>query len=299
MSTSTGRIYKRALVIGGTSGVGEGVARALAKTGQFHVTVCGRSVERGAEVVSALKQAANNKPDLKFNFLQCNCFQINNIKVAADTYVKENGALDVLVLSQGMATIQGFTPTLEGLDQKLALHYFGRFAFIDFLLPALRKGSSPKVMSVLSAGIHSPYSEFKADFELKSNYSIKNAADSAGFYNDLALDVFSEDVENKSVQFIHVAPGFVRSNWGTEMPFYIRWPLRVFQLLGRSIADTGDLLAAPLLNEASGGGLLLQNYTSGRCSNAEKTSLHSADAKEFVFRQTKDLLGRILGSGKL
>lgn len=87
-------------------------------------------------------------------------------------------------------------------------------------------------MSVLSAGIHSPYAEYKTDFELKNNYSIKNAADSAGFYNDLALDALSEESENKAIKFIHVAPGFVRSNWGTEMPWYIRGPLRVIQLLG-------------------------------------------------------------------
>ena len=87
-------------------------------------------------------------------------------------------------------------------------------------------------MSILSAGIHSPYSDFKTDFELKTNYSIKNAADATCFYNDLALDSFSEASDNKAIKFIHVAPGFVRSNWGTEMPWYIRGPLRLIQLLG-------------------------------------------------------------------
>ena len=60
----------------------------------------------------------------------------------------------MLVLTQGMATIQGFTPTPEGLDQKLTLHYFSRIAFIEALLPALRNSGDARVLSVLSAGIH-------------------------------------------------------------------------------------------------------------------------------------------------
>jgi hypothetical protein len=42
---------------------------------------------------------------------------------------------------------------------------------------------------------------------LERTYSIKNAADAAGFYNDLALDSLSR--ENPSISFQHAAPGFV------------------------------------------------------------------------------------------
>jgi hypothetical protein len=36
-----------------------------------------------------------------------------------------------VVLSQGIATIQGYTPTKEGLDEKLAIHYYARVAFVQ------------------------------------------------------------------------------------------------------------------------------------------------------------------------
>ena len=42
----------------------------------------------------------------------------------------------------------------------------------------------------------------------------------AGFYNDLGLDSFARQPENKNVTFIHAAPGFVNTNWGTELPWY-------------------------------------------------------------------------------
>lgn len=42
-------------------------------------------------------------------------------------------------------------------------------------------------MSILSGGVHSPFQGYKTDPELKDTYSIKNAADMAGYYNDLFL----------------------------------------------------------------------------------------------------------------
>ena len=48
----------------------------------------------------------------------------------------------MLVVSQGMATTQGFTPVPEtGLDQKLTLHYWGRVALARALAPSLAKVS--------------------------------------------------------------------------------------------------------------------------------------------------------------
>ena len=39
--------------------------------------------------------------------------------------------LDYLVLTQGIASLDGFTPTSEGIDRKLALHYYSRIATIQ------------------------------------------------------------------------------------------------------------------------------------------------------------------------
>jgi NAD(P)-dependent dehydrogenase (short-subunit alcohol dehydrogenase family) len=200
---------RSALVIGGTSGIGYGVARALAREG-CNVTISGRSLERGEECVRELK-IISGREDGEFNFVPCNSFLIKNIKQMTDEYQQKHDKLDILVLTQGMATIQGLTETSEGIDEKLALHYYGRFAYITFLLPLLRKSTHhPKVLSVLSGGVHTPYAEYASDPMLKKNYSISNAANAAGFYNDLAVEKFSEQAENSKVGFVHAGPGFVR-----------------------------------------------------------------------------------------
>jgi hypothetical protein len=56
-----------------------------------------------------------------------------------------------------------------------------------------------------------------------------NAANAAGLANDIAVDALSRQPGNERVLFVHAAPGVVATNWGTEMPFFIRAPLRALQ----------------------------------------------------------------------
>ena len=50
---------RRALVTGGTSGIGRATAGALAREGA-HVLITGRSEQRGAEVVAAIEEAGGS-----------------------------------------------------------------------------------------------------------------------------------------------------------------------------------------------------------------------------------------------
>lgn len=63
-------------------------------------------------------------------FISCDAFSLKNIEKCAQEIINKRKSVDVLVMSQGMATIQGFTPTIEGNDQKLTLHYWGRMAML-------------------------------------------------------------------------------------------------------------------------------------------------------------------------
>jgi hypothetical protein len=56
---------------------------------------------------------------------------------------------------------------------------------------------------------------------VSGGYGIKNAADSAGFYNDILCDKYAEQFPGTT--FMHAAPGFIKTRWGTEMPTVVRW----------------------------------------------------------------------------
>jgi hypothetical protein len=96
------------------------------------------------------------------------------------------------VVVVGIATFQGYTPTSEQLDVKLSLHYYSRVAFADQLGPLLSKSDDGRVLSVLSGGVHGSYAGYETDPDLSKSYSLKGAADAAGFYNDIAADKLSE-----------------------------------------------------------------------------------------------------------
>jgi NAD(P)-dependent dehydrogenase (short-subunit alcohol dehydrogenase family) len=280
---------RKALVVGGTSGIGRGIARRLAVAGA-DVTIAGRSEKRGDEVLAEMRSVATHKSQT-FSFAKLDCFNMTEVQQFG---TQRGGAepLDYLVMTQGMATTQGYTPTeSSGLDQKLTLHYFSRVSLARSLVPALEQAKDPRVLSVLSAGVHGAYSHYAEDFDLSGGtYSIKNAADAAGFYNDIALDMLSR--EHTKVSFVHAAPGFVATNWGTEMPFVIRKLVRCLQVFGRSKEDCGEYMFKGLHSPRYGGGglHLLDQYGE---PTATKTPQHDT-ASQTVWDKTKAILARFV-----
>jgi NAD(P)-dependent dehydrogenase (short-subunit alcohol dehydrogenase family) len=297
-------VGKTAIVVGGTSGIGHGMALRLAKAGAS-VTILGRT-ERG--IVKEMNTLSPEGSKSKHSFIPVNAFLLSGVAKAVDTIKSTHEKIDYLIQSQGMATVQGFTPSEEeGLDQKLSLHVYSRAKFAVDLQPLMEKSDNPKALSILSAGVHSSYTNYKNDPELSlGTYGIKNAADSAGFYNDIIWDSLSKQYPKTT--FMHASPGFVATRWGTEMPTPIRWCVRALQIFGKSKETCAEYMFRGLTQiqgsfSSSGGG------GGGETKSEDKnnfilfdergvqikkvTNLHN-EAKEFVFNH----ILKVLESGK-
>ena len=290
---------KQAVVVGGTAGIGRGLSVRLARAG-CNVTIVGRSEKRGALVIGEMRSAyaeeceqdessAADGSSPSYAFLRCDCFLLSNVFECIEKLRKMHLQIDYLVCSQGMATLQGFTPSKEeGLDQKLTLHVYSRAAFARGLAGELAAADDGRFLSILSAGVHSPFRNYAKDPELSlGGYSIKNAADFAGFYTDIYVDEFSRQFSG--VSFMHACPGFVATAWGTEMPLPVRWLVRCMQCCcGRSRAKCGEYMFRALANpeyarSAHGHGqgksfFLIDEY--GR--NSQKTTNLHEEAKNQV-----------------
>jgi hypothetical protein len=150
--------------------------------------------------------------------------------------------------TEGIATTAGFSPTSENIDRKLALHYFSRAALALEFAPRLAQSTEGRVLSVLSAGVHSPYAEYDTDFDLSKDFTLSKAANASGFYNDIFVEKLHSEFPTLTVS--HAAPGFVASRWGSDLPFYMRWPTRAIQVFATSIEECGELLGASFFRPA-------------------------------------------------
>jgi len=309
---------KTAVVVGATNGIGKGIACRLAQEG-YQIIAVGRQKEgRKNEILQCLQECTNSgaassesdrsSNNIKHEFRPCNAFKLAEVKQCAQDIVRDNAAIDALVMTQGMATIQKYTPTSEGNDEKLTLHFWSRAAFASCLLPALRSSSNmpggPVVLTILSGGVHSPYSKYKDDPELKKNYSVQNAANIAGYYTDLFFDKLAHQAANSKINFVHGAPGFVASNWGTEMPIWLRTPIRGMQkMLGKSPEKCAEYMVRPILGASSGDGigLNLPAQTTGKeglyimnedATSGKLTKGHTDEAMESVWKTTIRVLDK-------
>ena len=295
---------KTAVVVGATSGIGQACAKRLAQSDHWKVIAVGRSRPgRDEEIVKMLKDQSASGNGQEHEFRTCDAFSLKEVKKCAEDIMDDHEKIDAVVLTQGMATTQGFTPTVDGNDEKLSLHYWSRFGMATTLLPALYKSDmtgGPVVLTVLSGGVHSAYKKYKEDPECKKKYSVTNAANIAGFYNDVGFDALARKTENKGINIFHASPGFVNTNWGTEMPWYIKGPVRALQVFGRDPMRVANIMLDPVFKSEAGKPMLKRPngetegiYIMDHNGLPDKlTPQHNAEARDFVWSVTKDVLGR-------
>ena len=91
----------------------------------------------------------------------------------------------------------------------MALSYYCRMRFISNLLPLLSKSASPRVVTILGAGLEAKINTDDLELSSESTYSMVNAMDHSGTMTSLALSELAK--ANPGVIFIHKYPGLVNT----------------------------------------------------------------------------------------
>jgi len=271
---------KKALIVGGTSGIGQAIALKLAGM-KADVTVAGRSKEAGAAVVESLKKA---NPEGAHDFRKLDLSLMKEVQSFSKAFLEEQKALHYLVLCAGIMTTAGRTETPEGIDIKLAIHYYGRWLLIKSLMPLLEATEGSRVMSIFAAGLGKPVED--SDMDLKKNYTLKRAADAPSLYNDLMVQSFA--TLHPRVAFMHIAPGFIDTALGKRdtVPWYLRAATKMLSPFMTSPANCAEYMTSALTADDYKQGWFLLNRLGQRIP---KLSYHTDELVDKVWKHTEQV----------
>ena len=141
------------VITGTSSGLGKQTAKALLKTGRYHVIGCVRDLDKMAAVVEEEFIGAESLQSASTDFtaIKCDLNSFASVREAAQAIekVRMGRPLDRLVcnaaLYQPLAEPQW---SKDGHEQQMQTNFLSQFLLTSLLVPQLKEASSPRVIMV-------------------------------------------------------------------------------------------------------------------------------------------------------
>ncbi|NGP17127.1 SDR family oxidoreductase [Devosia aurantiaca] len=198
----------RTAVVTGTGGLGYEDALGLARAGA-RVIIAGRSPQKGAEAVRRIKQAVPGA-DVRFGLVDLG--NLASITRFADELARDLPSLDILINNAGVMTPPERKTTSDGFELQLGTNYLGHFALTGRLLPLLKRGNQPRVVSLGSVAARSGAIDFD-DLQAERGYRAMNVYSQS----KLACVIFAIELDRRSqaagwgIKSIAAHPGVSRT----------------------------------------------------------------------------------------
>ncbi|KAK3356753.1 hypothetical protein B0T25DRAFT_497447 [Lasiosphaeria hispida] len=228
-----------AVFAGATNGVGETSLKQFTKNAiKPRIYFLGRSKESGERVLKELREL---NPEGEYIFISVDVSLLRSVdNVCSEIKTKET-AINLLFLSTG--TMVTGKDTEEGLNHPIAVALYARLRFIVNLLPSLQNANGIRRVVTVFAGTKEGAVD-KTDFQGR-NISFLTSKGRGQFSSmmTLALEAIAQGAP--TVSFIHVYPGFVKTNFGNDVEGMTFAALRaiweaVFPVIGRFLATPVD-----------------------------------------------------------
>lgn len=199
----------RTAVITGTGGLGLQDALALARAGA-DVVIAGRSALKGYDAVERIRREA---PGARIRFEECDLASLDSIELFANRLDNSTGSLDLLINNAAVMTPPRRATTADGFELQFGTNYLGHFALTARLLPLLRNGRQPRVVSLSSVAARNGAIRFD---DLQSRRDYKPMA--AYAQSKLACLMFALELQRRSdagqwgIASIAAHPGIARTD---------------------------------------------------------------------------------------
>ncbi len=146
----------RRAVVTGTGGLGYETALALAAAGA-HVVLAGRNETKGrGSVVRILNLHAN----ASITFERVDLASLASVAAFAEQMEAVGAPIDLLVNNAGVMAPPRRRATADGFELQFGTNHLGHFALTGRLLPLLRAGKTPRVVTVSSGAHHTGRIDF-------------------------------------------------------------------------------------------------------------------------------------------
>lgn len=136
----------RSFLVTGPGGLGFETALALARA-DGEIILAGRDATKGAAACRALRLQV---PAAAVHFELLDLAQLSSIRDFADRLKRRRSKIDVLINNAGVMAPPKRRTTADGFELQFGTNHLGHFALTGLLLPLLRRGRQPRVVSVSS-----------------------------------------------------------------------------------------------------------------------------------------------------
>ncbi len=137
---------ERTAVVTGTGGLGFEDALALARAGA-DVIVAGRNPEKGAAALARIRHAV---PDATVAFEPLDLASLASVAAFAERMAGSRDRIDLLINNAAVMTPPTRQVSADGYELQFATNHLGHAALTARLLPLLRRGRAPRVVSLSS-----------------------------------------------------------------------------------------------------------------------------------------------------
>jgi NAD(P)-dependent dehydrogenase (short-subunit alcohol dehydrogenase family) len=206
---------KKALVTGGTKGIGRSIAEALIREG---VNVC-LTARKAEEVSAAVSELNSVGPGRAIGFT-CDVRDYEQVRTLIEKTVAELGGLDVLVNNAGIGIFgEVETMTPEEFRAVLETNLFGVFYCCHEAIPHMKKGGGGYIINISSLAGANPHPRMAAYNASKFGLN--------GF-----SEALMQEIRHDNIKVSYIMPGSVNTEFGGDNPS----PEKSWQLQPEDIA---------------------------------------------------------------
>jgi retinol dehydrogenase 14 len=271
------------LITGGTSGIGNATAVAMAAMGA-NVVVVGRNQERGGAAVEEIKaQSHNESVELMLADLSVQA----EVRRLAEEFLERYDRLDVLVNNAGLVQSKR-TETPDGIETTLAINHLAPFLLTNLLLGCLEQSALSRVITVSSEAQRWGTMDFE-DMQSRRKYRGFPVYGMTKLANIMFTYELAERLNGTGVAVNCLHPGSVGTNFGQNNKGIMALFFRTFKPFMRSPEQGADTLvwlaSSPEVDGVSG------KYFSDRKEIEAKKVAYDRVARRRLWEISEELTG--------